>query len=428
MIERPMFSSLMRSRRFAPLFWCQFLSAFNDNFVRNMLAMLILFRFGDAHAGALVSLAVGIFILPSIFLSALGGEIADSHDKALIARRLKIAEIVVQAIAALGFILAQPWLLFVALFGLGVLSALFGPIKYGILPDHLETSELTAGNALIEGATFIAILLGLIVGGLTAGETRAPIGVAAQLMTVAGACWLTSLFIPSTRAADATLRPSAKILTSSWRALANLRAEPREWRGGLAVSFFWMTGAVALALVPLVVKERAGGGIAVETAISALFAIGVAAGSLVAAQWAHGRIDTRAAPWTALGMALFLADLALSSTSAAASNGGLSLSDFFATATGVRLAIDVIGLSAAGGAFVVPIFAAVQAFAGEARRARIIAAVNILNSILMVIGSLIASGLQSFGVGAPALFALLAATNCSVAVWLWRARLPSAAV
>jgi len=136
----------MTSRRFAPLFWCQFFSAFNDNFVRNMLAMLILFRFGGENASFKILLAMIVFILPAIPLSALGGEIADSHDKALIARRLKFAEIFVQMISAAGFALASPTLLYLALFGLGVIAALFGPIKYGILPDHLQREELVSGN------------------------------------------------------------------------------------------------------------------------------------------------------------------------------------------------------------------------------------------------------------------------------------------
>ena len=167
-----MFRTLMTSRRFAPLFWCQFFSAFNDNFVRNMLAMLILFRFGGENASLKILLATIVFILPSIPLSALGGEIADSHDKAFVARRLKLAEIGVQMIAAAGFVFSSLALLYVALFGLGCIAALFGPIKYGILPDHLRREELVSGNALVEGATFAAIICGLIIGGFAAAEGR----------------------------------------------------------------------------------------------------------------------------------------------------------------------------------------------------------------------------------------------------------------
>src|SRR5258707_12680193 len=193
-----MFRTLMTSRRFAPLFWCQFFSAFNDNFVRNMLAMLILFRFGAENASFKILLAMIVFILPAIPLSALGGEIADSHDKALIARRLKFAEIFVQMISAAGFALASPTLLYLALFGLGVIAALFGPIKYGILPDHLRREELVSGNALVEGATFVAIICGLVFGGLAAAQGRSAASVTAQLMLIAFGCYVSARTIPPT--------------------------------------------------------------------------------------------------------------------------------------------------------------------------------------------------------------------------------------
>jgi len=286
-----MFASLMGSRRFAPLFWCQFLSAFNDNFVRQMLALTILFQLSEAQSGPLVPLAVAIFVLPSIFLSALGGEIADANDKAVIARRLKFAEIFVQSIAAAGFWFASLSLLFTALFGLGLIAALFGPIKYGILPDHLETRELPAGNALIEGATFMAILLGLIVGGYAADSSRAPWTVAIQLMIVAFACWGTSRFIPSTGAAAPSLKVNPNIFASTWAMLVDLKSDRRNWIGGIAVGFFWMTGAVALSLVPVVIKTRIGGGQELETMVSALFAIGVALGSVLAKRWKSADVD-----------------------------------------------------------------------------------------------------------------------------------------
>jgi acyl-[acyl-carrier-protein]-phospholipid O-acyltransferase / long-chain-fatty-acid--[acyl-carrier-protein] ligase len=384
-----------------------------------MLAMLILFSLGEANSGAYVTLAVGIFILPSILLSALGGEIADSHDKAVIAQRLKLAEIGVQTVAACGFVLNSLSLLYLALFGLGTLSSLFGPIKYGILPDQLETRELTAGNALIEGATFLAILLGLIVGGLTVSEARQSWSVVLQLMAIALACWATSRFIPATGAGAPDLRPSPNIFASTWRALKNLKAQPREWTGGVAVSWFWMTGAVALSLVPVVIKQRVGGGVAVETAISAVFAVGIALGSLAAAAWARGRIFLGAAPGAAAVMGLFLFDLAFTAHGAHASGPGLSLASFLASSDGIRLGIDVMGLAAAGGVYVVPVFAAVQAWAGQDRRARVVAAVNILNSIFIVVGSLLTSALQALGASETLLLAALGAVNMAVAVWVY---------
>ena len=422
-----MFTGLMTSRRFAPLFWCQFLSAFNDNFVRNMLAMLILFKLGAEQTGALVTLAIGIFVLPSIFLSALGGEIADSHNKALIARRLKFAEIFVQMIAAAGFWFASLPMLYAALFGLGVIAALFGPIKYGILPDHLETRELPAGNALIEGATFVAILLGIIVGGYAASHGRDPLGVVGQLMVVALACWLSSRAIPATAAAAPDLRPNRNILASTWRLASELRDDRRIWIGGLAVGWFWMTGAVCLSLVPVLIKHRIGGGIDVETVINAMFAIGIALGSIGAAIVAHGRIVLLPVPIAAFAMAAFLVDLGLATWSLPAATTEIDISTFFASARGVRIAMDVAGIAAAGGFFVVPAFAAVQAWAGEDRRARVVAAVNIITSLFMVGGALVTAVLQTtlFGLGEPTLLIMLGLLNVLAGVWLFR-NLPGA--
>src|SRR6266849_5980762 len=172
-----MSSSLLMTRRFAPLFWTQFFSAFSDNFLKNSLVFLILFHpvIKGSDAEALITLAAAVFIAPYFFLSALGGQLADHYDKAIVARWLKFAEIGIAFIAVLGFWLhtvgydrSSIAILFVALFLFGVIASMFGPIKYGILPDLLARSELPAGNALVEGATFIAILLGTIVGGIAA--------------------------------------------------------------------------------------------------------------------------------------------------------------------------------------------------------------------------------------------------------------------
>ena len=416
-----MFTKLMSARRFAPLFWCQFFSAFNDNFVRQMLAMLILFRLGEQAAGSLITLAVGIFIAPSLILSALGGEIADSHDKAVIARRLKFAEIGVQMVAAAGFWFGSLPLLYAALFGLGVIAALFGPIKYGILPDHLETQELPAGNALIEGATFMAILCGLVVGGYAADHARDPSGVVAQLMVIAVLCWGASRFIPATGAAAPHLRPTANVFASTGRLIKELATDPRLWTGGIAVSWFWMTGAIALSLVPVLIKTRIGGGIDVETAISALFAVGIALGSVLAAVTAEGRIRLLPVPLSGLVMAAFLLDLGAATLGLPKAVGEVTLAAFFTSAAGIRIAIDVTGLAAAGGMFVVPIFSAVQAWAGEDRRARVIAAVNILNADFIVGGTLVVSALQAAGASEPALLLALGLLNGFFALWLFRA-------
>src|SRR6187431_848947 len=189
---------LMTSRRFAPLFWTQFLSAFNDNFLKNTLVFLILFTLAADDAASLITLAGAIFMAPFLLLSALGGEIADRFDKAAVARKLKLVEIVTAAVAVAGIALSSIPLLMAALFMFGVISALFGPIKYGILPDHLERKELPRANAWIEAATFAAILGGTIVGGVVSADGISVLLFGPMMMILAIGCWVISRYIPAT--------------------------------------------------------------------------------------------------------------------------------------------------------------------------------------------------------------------------------------
>ncbi len=420
-----MFRTLMTSRRFAPLFWCQFLSAFNDNFVRNMLAMLILFRFGGARSSLEILIATMIFVLPAIPLSALGGEIADAHDKAFVARRLKLAEIFVQMIAAAGFVLSSLTLLYVALFGLGCVAALFGPIKYGILPDHLRREELVSGNALVEGATFAAIICGLVVGGFAAAEGRSPLSVVAQLMLVAFACYATARYIPPTGVGAPGLKVDRNVFASTWRVISEVRADDRQWVGALATSWFWTVGAITLSLVPVIVKQRIGGGIDVEIAINLIFAVGVAAGSLAAALLSHGRIELAPAPFLLLALAALAIAIGLQTGAMAPANHVVPLTEFFTSGFGLRLAFEIFLYSAAAGLFVVPIFAAVQAWAGEDRRARVVGAVNALNYIFMVGGSIVTMILlQVAGLSEPTTLIVLGFANVLAAIYFFR-RLPA---
>jgi acyl-[acyl-carrier-protein]-phospholipid O-acyltransferase/long-chain-fatty-acid--[acyl-carrier-protein] ligase len=420
-----MFRTLMTARRFAPLFWCQFLSAFNDNFVRQMLAMLILFRFGAEDAGAKISLAVAIFVLPSIPLSPIGGEIADAHDKAWFARRLKFAEIGVQAIAAAGFVTGSLNLLYLALFGLGCISALFGPVKYGILPDHLHRDELISGNALVEGATFAAIICGLVVGGFAAADGRSAVSVVVQLMAVALACYATSRYIPATGVGAPNLRVNYNPITAAWRILRELKADDRSWVGCLAVSWFWMAGAITLSLIPVIMKARIGGGIEVATAINLFFAIGIAAGSLSAAALAHGRIELAPTPFMLVVMGAIAIHLGLSLGALPPTETQIGLSAFFGSGRGVQLAVEIIAYSFAAGLFVVPIFAAVQAWSSEDRRARVIGANNTLNAIFMVLGSIaVTIILKLTGIDETTALVGLGAANILAAIYFFR-RLPT---
>jgi MFS transporter len=410
----------MLSRRFAPLFWCQFFAAFNDNFLKTALVFVVLFHLNARDAEALITLASAIFIAPYFFLSALGGELADRYDKALVAQRLKFIEIFVAALAAWGYVQASLPLLYGALLGFGILAALFGPIKYGILPDHLRREQLPTGNALVEGATFVAILLGTIAGGLAARGQGSHVLFAALVIGFAIACWLSARLIPATGEGAPGLRISANIATSTAAMIRHLRADPRLWWGAMVTSWFWLVGIVVLSLLPPLIKTLIGGNEDTVVAYLAIFTIAVGAGSGLAAAIARGRIMLRTTLVGALLLGIFAIDLGaaiLGAPPVALPQGPAAV---FASALGVRAAVDLCGLAIAGGLFIVPAFSAVQAWSDVDYRARTIAAVNVLNAAFMTGATILVAVMQKFGVTIPALFLLIGVLTLLVALAIWK--------
>ena len=415
-----MFRTLLTTKRFAPLFWCQFFSAFNDNFLKNSLVFLILFKLSGADAESLITLAGATLMVPFFVLSAIGGEIADRYDKARVAERLKFFEIGVAALAVAGFWLHSIPLLFLALLLFGVIEALFGPIKYGILPDHLVRSELPTGNALIESATFIAILIGTIAGGLAAKDGPNQASFASVMMVFAFACWISARLIPPTGQAAPNLKLDFNIARSTLRLLRALKAEPRLWWGGLVTSWFWLVGVIALSLLPPLVKNVLGGDDSVITAFLAVFAIAIGIGSALASWLAHGRIVLFPTLLAAVLLALFGLDLGWATWDPPQAGASVGFADVFSSARGLRIAIDLAGLAIAGGLFIVPAFSAVQAWAGAERRARVVAAVNVLNAAFMTVAGVGVALVQKAGATPSMLFLAIGVANVVVAVIIAR--------
>ncbi len=414
---------LLLARRFAPLFWCQFFAAFNDNFLKNALVLLILFKIGGAEGESLVTLAGAVFIAPYFILSALGGQIADKFDKSLVARRLKLVEIGAAAIAATGFLLASVPVLFAALVAFGALGALFGPVKYGILPDHLRESELPGGNALIEGATFLAILAGTIAGGLAMRGGGEPLLTAIGVGAAALAAWGSARFIPSTERAAPDLKLDPNVLRSTFALLRELWRDTRLWRVGVVTSIFWLVGAIALSLLAPLVTRTMHGSELVVTLYLAVFAIAIAAGSGLASFLLAGRIVLLPA---AIGAAIIAGAsidlwLTLSSLSPVEASEALETAEFLAQPGAWRVTVDLALLAMAGGLMIVPSFAAIQAFAPSFERSRIIAAVNVLNAAFMAGGTLAVALLQAQGVTVPSLFLGMGALMALAALWIYKA-------
>lgn len=422
-----MFASLLSSRRFWPMFWCQFLSALNDNFIKNALVILILYQLATQSGGALVALAGAVLVIPFFFLSALGGELADKYDKAKVAQTIKLAEIPIAALAAAGFIMAgsgdQAWMeasvyvLFSVLFLFGCGAALFGPIKFGMLPDHLEKSELPAANALVEGATFLAILAGTIAGGLamstSGGAAIVPTWLVAGLIVAFAALgWLSAKMMIPTQRGEPDLVITRNPLSSTFRLLGELKSQRRLWIGGLIVSWFWLNGIVILSLLPALIKGNLGGTEAIVTISLTVFTIGIAIGSALAARASRRRPNLALVPIGALLLGLVSLDIAgLVWRMPAAAEGSLDAAGLLSSWTGLRLMGDLGLLAMAGGLFIVPAFAAVQSWAKADHRARVIAAVNILNAAFMSTASLGIFAAQLAGVTLPLLFTILGVAN-----------------
>jgi acyl-[acyl-carrier-protein]-phospholipid O-acyltransferase/long-chain-fatty-acid--[acyl-carrier-protein] ligase len=410
---------LLLSRRFAPLLCCQFFAAFNDNFLKTALVFLVLFRRDDENAPALIALAGAVFIAPYFFLSALGGELADRYDKARVAQWLKFFEIFVALLATAGYVLQSVPILFAALAGFGVIASLFGPIKYGILPDHLRREQLPAGNALVEATTFIAILTGTIAGGLAArgGDGWA---FSVLVMSFALACWFASLLIPSTGQGAPRLKVSINIATSTAALIRHLRADMRLWWGAMVTSWFWLVGIIVISLLPPLIKNSIGGNEDTTTVYLGLFSIAVGVGSWLAAAIARGKIVLAITVAGAFLLGIFLLNLGIGvwTVPADALLRGPRL--IFASSRGLRAAFDLIGIAIGGGLFIVPAFAAVQAWAGADYRARTVAAVNILNAGFMTAATLLLAILQKLGVSVPELFLAIGTATLLVAVAIWR--------
>lgn len=437
--------SLLTSRRFGPLFATQFLGAFNDNLYKNALVLLVLYQgFGAVESpGLLVNLAAGLFILPFLLLSASAGHWADSTDKSRIARLSKWLEVLIALLGAAGLLAGSLWLSLVALTLLGAQSALFGPVKYGVLPQHLKADELLAGNAWIEAATFMAILLGTLVAGwLVAGEEAAfRVSGLALLVAVAGLAAVHGMPPAPTLAAIESTPPAAHASTAAaptaprdpLRATAALiRAARGEavWPVLLGISWFWAFGATVLTQLPVMVRDHMHGDATVVSALLAVFSVGVGVGSAFAAAALRRAPELQVVPAAAMDMAL-LALLLVWLLPAAAPPGGLvhklsSLWAWWAAPGSIPIVLTLFALAAAGGAYCVPLYTALQRLATPERRGRAVAANNIINSGAMVAAAGTGTGLAAAGYGAETLLALFAMGNLPVAWWLWRGRVGAA--
>lgn len=403
--------TLLKDRRFSPLFVTQFLGAFHDNLFKN--AMVVLLLFGTATQGGtdgriLTTLAAGLFILPFVLFSALGGQLADKFPKERVIRIIKIIEIGIAALGAVSLLSGSNALSFITLFALGTHSAFFGPSKYSILPQHLKQDELIGGNALLNTGTFLAILAGTIVGTslITLPGGKAVVSLTLIVCAVTG--YISSRFIPAapSKARDMKidLNPLRETRDVVVYALTRSRGVVLAILG---VSWFWFMGGMLMAQLPNFVKETLGADEHVLTVLLVLFSIGIAAGGLLNNRLLKGRVEAVYVPLAALGMTLFSLDLYFAS-------GGVS------GHLPPRVAFDITMIAVCGGLFVVPLNAIIQDRTPEDHRARVLAGSAIIDSLFMVASALLSAGLIAAGFHVRDLFLVFALANAVVALYICR--------
>ncbi|TDG09641.1 MFS transporter [Paraburkholderia guartelaensis] len=428
--------ALLRQRRFAPFFWTQFLGAMNDNVFKIGFTSLVTYqaaRFSGVDPKTVAFLISAIFILPFVLFSATSGQVADKYDKAMLTRWVKTFEIAVMLIGAAGFWMHSAPLLYACTFLMGVHSTVFGPVKYAYLPQRLAPDELVGGNGLVEMGTFVAILLGTIVGGVAAGiGAMDPASAHADLGPPLGAWWLggmcivialvgrvASAFVPPCEPSQPDLRINWNPVSETWRNLRLAHGNRTVFLSLLGISWLWFVGATFLASFFNFAKDVMSADPDVVTVLLAMFSLGIGSGSLLCERLSRRRIEVGLVPLGSIGMSVFGIDLFFASHALPPASHLLSVGEFLRTAAHWRVLADLFLLAMFGGFYSVPLYALIQSRSAPSHRARIIAANNILNSLFMIVSALMAMALTSAGVGIPGIFLTTALLNIVVAAYIY---------
>ena len=411
--------SLLQKKRFGPFFLTQFLGAFNDNVFKNSLLILIAFRVAAEDSNMLVNLSAGLFILPFFLFSATAGQLADKYEKSQLIRWIKIAEILIMAGAVIALLCDSLEALVGLLFLMGIQSAFFGPVKYGILPQHLKEEELVGGNGLVEMGTFLAILIGTILGGVLIGMGDVGVRlVSIVLIVTAGLGYLASRQIPMGPPSDPRLEINWNPLSETWKIFQFTRRNRTVFLSILGISWFWFYGALLLAQLPNYAKVTLGGNEQVVTLLLALFSVGVGIGSMLCERLCASKVEIGLVPFGSIGMTLFGIDLYFSQPELVGSSL-LGALEFARSAGSWRVAVDLVGFGIFGGFYIVPLYALIQQRSKRSHLSRVVAGNNVLNALFMVAASLLAIGLLGQGLSIPGLFLLAAIFNAIVAVYIY---------
>lgn len=413
--------ALLRQRRFGPFFWTQFAGAANDNLFKFAFTVMVTYQLSVSWLQpAMAGMVIGaLFILPFLLFSATGGQLADKLEKSAMIRWIKNLEIGIMALAAWAFMVPNVVALMLCVFLMGLHSTLFGPVKYAYLPQVLDDRELTGGNGMLEMGTFVAILLGNVVGGLlVAIPDVGHVTVATVCVALAVAGRLAAQWVPHSPATDPGLVINWNPFSETWRNLRMARGNTVVFRSMLGISWMWFFGAVFLSCMPAFAKEVLRGNEQVASLLLVLFSVGVGVGSLLCERLSHRHVEIGLVPLGALGMTAFTVDLYLA-LQGLPLHAGHTLGSFVSQPAHWRVMADLLLLSLCVGLYSVPMYALIQLRSAPSHRARIIASNNILNALFMIASALIVGALLQAGLDIAQVFFFIGVANAVVALYIF---------
>ena len=414
--------SLLSERRFAPLFWTQFLGAANDNLFKFAFTLLATFHaaeWGGVDPGTAGFLIGAIFIAPFVLFSATSGQLSDKFEKGALIRFVKNFEIVVMGLAAAGFATRNATVLYAVVFLMGLHSTLFGPVKYAYLPQHLKDEELTGGNGLVEMGTFVAILAGTMAAGiLLKSGPHGATWVAVACVAVAVLGRFAATFVPASPAPEPDLAINWNPFTETWRNLAIAAKDRVVFHSLLGISWLWFFGSIFLTSFTPFTRDVLGGDENVVTVLLAVFSVGIGLGALACERLSGRKVEIGLVPFGSIGMTVFAVDLWLACRGLAPS-GVRDVAAFVREPASMRVMADLFLLALFGGFYSVPLYALIQSRAEPNHRARIIAANNIMNALFMIVAALMATALLRAGLTLPQLFLVVGLMNAAVAAYVY---------
>lgn len=413
--------SLLKEKRFLPFFITQALGAFNDNVFKQAFVIMLSYHMFEnllLESQILVNLAAFLFILPFFLFSAIAGQFADKYEKSKMIRIVKLLETLIMLLACLGFYLNNAYLLLAVLFLMGFQSSVFGPLKYGYLPLHLQREELVGGNALVEGSTFLAILFGTIVAGILIDlQQHALIYLCITILSAAVLGFISSKKIPFTQAVDPELKINWNLIDETIKNIRFARNNKIIFLSILGISWFWFYGAIYLTNIPSYTKETLAGDKSVTTLILAFFCVGIGLGSVISEKLSAGRIEVGLVPIGAFGLSFFGYHLYLANTASELIPIHNYL-EFLKQPGSFNVLFNVVMIGFSGGLYTVPLYAQIQNLADKKHISRLIAGLNIINALFMLVAAIFAIAiLQKFTI--PELFAIISVINFFVAVFIF---------